>query len=156
MKTECKLDNVDLSDHMLVSSLEGISSDIDYKIELNFDEINELLTLYIEDKLEINLKDYGMELDTQKDRLYFEDIYATTYVINELVKHFGKSVFVSDESFECTRYYTIKPDVLIRKIAKFGVGEFSTEGCEISYNCAYEFTQSWIYKYIKLKAEETE
>ena len=154
MDFKVELSNIDYSDERLIRALSNISEDTKYKIVMSIDEIAEIIEHYIFEKLEIDLSVSDMYLKLDEARLYYDNIFEATMITNLLLSHFGNSAVYPGGSGELQDYYNINTMIFIRKIAKFALIESYEGGYILYFDQVDEFTQTWIYKYMKEKKED--
>ena len=154
MNFKVELDNIDYTDSSLIVALDNISNNISYKIVMQNKEMEDAIEQYLIEKLDINLESSGMKLDLKQERLYYDNIFEASVIIDEIIKHFGNGSISSGGSGATQDYYTINPLICIRKIAKFSVIKKYSNEYELYFDQANEFTSTWIYKYIKNLKED--
>ena len=149
MNFKVELDNIDYADKKLIKALDVISDSIMYKIEIADEEIIDVIDAYLKDKLDIDLNASNMYINIEEQKLYYDNIFEASIIVNQLINHFGTgSISVGGEA-EIHDYYNISPITFIRKITKFALIDFTPDGLVLCFDQADEFTNTWIYKYLQ-------
>lgn len=143
MQFKCELNNIDYSDKMLLSALENISEDITYKFELNNEEMLNMLSIYLKEKLDIDLTLSEMTINYTTYEVEGNNTDELKAVIKQINEHFGSSAIVKD-FFS----YTMNPIVLMRKLFKFASCTKKEETFAVEYNTVHDFKDSWAFDYI--------
>lgn len=154
MEFQVKLNNMDYRDPNLIRALENISDSISYRFVMSIDEMTDAIEQYFLEELEINLEVSGMKLDIVEGKLYYDNIFEAAIIADQLSIHFGKGLIGLGSSEDNQDYYLVNPMLLMRKIANFAMIQPYKEEIVITFNQANEFTQTWIYKYLREKEED--
>ena len=154
MEFQVKLNNMDYRDPNLIRALENISDSISYRFVMSIDEMTDAIEQYFLEELEINLEVSGMKLDIVEGKLYYDNIFEAAIIADQLSIHFGKGLIGLGSSEDNQDYYLINPMLLMRKIANFAMIQPYKEEIVITFDQANEFTQTWIYKYLREKEED--
>lgn len=149
MEFKVELNNMDYTDPNLIRALENISDSIKYKVVMSIEEISDAIEHYFLEELEINLEASNMRLDIVEGKLYYDNVFEAAIIIDQLSIHFGNGSVGIGGSGEEQDYYCISPMILIRKIAKFALIQAYADDIVLYFDQANEFTQTWIYKYLK-------
>ena len=145
---------MDYRDPNLIRALENISDSISYRFVMSIDEMTDAIEQYFLEELEINLEVSGMKLDIVEGKLYYDNIFEAAIIADQLSIHFGKGLIGLGSSEDNQDYYLINPMLLMRKIANFAMIQPYKEEIVITFDQANEFTQTWIYKYLREKEED--
>ena len=154
MEFQVKLNNMDYRDPNLIRALENISDSISYRFVMSIDEMTDAIEQYFLEELEINLEVSGMKLDIVEGKLYYDNIFEAAIIADQLSIHFGKGLIGLGSSKDNQDYYLVNPMLLMRKIANFAMIQPYKEEIVITFDQANEFTQTWIYKYLREKEED--
>ena len=154
MEFQVKLNNMDYRDPNLIRALENISDSISYRFVMSIDEMTDAIEQYFLEELEINLEVSGMKLDIVEGKLYYDNIFEAAIIADQLSIHFGKGLIGLGSSKDNQDYYLVNPMLLRRKIANFAMIQPYKEEIVITFDQANEFTQTWIYKYLREKEED--
>lgn len=154
MNFKVELDNIDYTDSSLMVALDNISNNIMYKITMSNEEIKNAIEKYLIEVLNIDLELSDMRLDLKEEKLYYNNIFEASLIVDEIIKHFGCASIRLGGNGETQDYYTIDPLICIRKMAKFSVIKKYQNEYELYFDQANEFTSTWIYKYIKNLKED--
>ena len=154
MEFQVKLNNMDYRDPNLIRALENISDSISYRFVMSIDEMTDAIEQYFLEELEINLEVSGMKLDIVEGKLYYDNIFEAAIITDQLSIHFGKGLIGLGSSEDNQDYYLVNPMLLMRKIANFAMIQPYKEEIVITFDQANEFTQTWIYKYLREKKED--
>lgn len=154
MEFQVKLNNMDYRDPNLIRALENISDSISYRFVMSIDEMTDAIEQYFLEELEINLEVSGMKLDIVEGKLYYDNIFEAAIIADQLSIHFGKGLIGLGSSEDNQDYYLVNPMLLMRKIANFAMIQPYKEEIVITFDQANEFTQTWIYKYLREKEED--
>ena len=154
MEFQVKLNNMDYRDPNLIRALENISDSISYRFVMSIDEMTDAIEQYFLEELEINLEVSGMKLDIVEGKLYYDNIFEAAIIADQLSIHFGKGLIGLGSSEDNQDYYLVNPMILMRKIANFAMIQPYKEEIVITFDQANEFTQTWIYKYLREKEED--
>lgn len=154
MEFQVKLNNMDYRDPNLIRALENISDSISYRFVMSIDEMTDAIEQYFLEELEINLEVSGMKLDIVEGKLYYDNIFEAAIIADQLSIHFGKGLIGLGSSENNQDYYLVNPMLLMRKIANFAMIQPYKEEIVITFDQANEFTQTWIYKYLREKEED--
>lgn len=154
MNFKVELDNIDYSDKRLIKALDNISDSIQYKIVIETDEVVDILDAYLKEVLEVDLDASNMYMDINEDRLYYDNIFEASVIVNQLLNHFGTgSISVGGEA-EINDYYNINVCTFMRKLAKFALIQRCGDKVVLYFDQADEFTDTWIYKYLQRNKED--
>ena len=149
MNFKVELDNIDYSDKRLIKALDNISDSIQYKIVIDSDEIIEMFDVYLKEVLDIDLDASNMYMDIGEDRLYYDNIFEASIIVNQLLGHFGTgSISVGGEA-ETHDYYNMNVLIIMRKLAKFALTQRCGDKIVLYFDQADEFTNTCIYKYLQ-------
>ena len=154
MEFKVELNNMDYTDPNLIRALENISDSIKYKIVMSIEEMSDAIEHYFLEELEINLEVSGMKIDIVEGKLYYDNIFEAAIIADQLSIHFGKGLIGLGSSENNQDYYLVNPMLLMRKIANFAMIQPYKEEIVITFDQANEFTQTWIYKYLREKEED--
>ena len=154
MEFQVKLNNMDYRDPNLIRALENISDSISYRFVMSIDEMTDAIEQYFLEELEINLEVSGMKLDIVEGKLYYDNIFEAAIIADQLSIHFGKGLIGLGSSEDNQDYYLVNSMLLMRKIANFAMIQPYKEEIVITFDQANEFTQTWIYKYLREKEED--
>ena len=154
MEFKVELNNMDYTDPNLIRALENISDSISYRFVMSIDEMTDAIEQYFLEELEINLEVSGMKLDIVEGKLYYDNIFEAAIIADQLSIHFGKGLIGLGSSEDNQDYYLVNPMLLMRKIANFAMIQPYKEEIVITFDQANEFTQTWIYKYLREKEED--
>ena len=154
MEFKVELNNMDYTDPNLIRALENISDSIKYKVVMSIEEMSDAIEHYFLEELEINLEVSGMKLDIVEGKLYYDNIFEAAIIADQLSIHFGKGLIGLGSSEDNQDYYLVNPMLLMRKIANFAMIQPYKEEIVITFDQANEFTQTWIYKYLREKEED--
>ena len=149
MEFKVELNNMDYTDPNLIRALENISDSIKYKVVMSIEEMSDAIEHYFLEELEINLEASNMRLDIVEGKLYYDNVFEAAIIIDQLSIHFGNGSVGIGGSGEEQDYYCISTMILIRKIAKFALIQAYADDIVLYFDQANEFTQTWIYKYLK-------
>ena len=149
MEFKVELNNMDYTDPNLIRALENISDSIKYKVVMSIEEMSDAIEHYFLEELEINLEASNMRLDIVEGKLYYDNVFEAAIITDQLSIHFGNGSVGIGGSGEEQDYYYISPMILIRKIAKFALIQAYADDIVLYFDQANEFTQTWIYKYLK-------
>ena len=116
---------------------------------MSIEEMSDAIEHYFLEELEINLEASNMRLDIVEGKLYYDNVFEAAIITDQLSIHFGNGSVGIGGSGEEQDYYRISPMILIRKIAKFALIQACADDIVLYFDQANEFTQTWIYKYLK-------
>ena len=154
MDFKVELNNIDYSDNKLIKALDVLSDSIEYKVEMSYEEIDDMASEYLLKELDIYLDVSNMYVESHEGRLYYDNIFEASIITNQMLQHFGNSLIHPGGASELQYYYEFNPVVFIKKLSKFGYIENDGYKISITFNQADEFTNTWIYKYIQNKKGE--
>lgn len=154
MNFKVELDNIDYTDSSLIVALDNISNNVMYKITMSNEEMENAIEQYLIEKLNIDLESSDMRLSLKEERLYYNNVFEASVIIDEIIKHFGCVSIRLGGSGVTQDYYTIDPLICIRKMAKFSIIKKYQNEYELYFDQANEFASTWIYKYIKSLKED--
>lgn len=161
-KCNIEISKDNMIDNKLTKALEMLSVNSEYIIEFTNSELAYIIYKYMKDVVDVDMYESNMAIDVTLSYLTIneENEDEKVAIINQIVDHFGASVFNCssvkqiDLSIE---KYSINLQAIYKKIFKYALVRKATEwtsDIEVVYDEVMHFTNNaWLFDYIKNEEE---
>lgn len=161
-KCNIEISKDNMIDNRLTKALEMLSVNSEYIIEFTNSELAYIIYKYMKDIVDVDMYESNMAIDVTLSYLTIneENEDEKVAIINQIVDHFGASVFNCssvkqiDLSIE---KYSINLQAIYKKIFKYALVRKATEwtsDVEVVYDEVMHFTNNaWLFDYIKNEEE---
>lgn len=161
-KCNIEISKDNMIDNRLTKALEMLSVNSEYIIEFTNSELAYIIYKYMKDVVDVDMYESNMAVDVTLSYLTIneENEDEKVAIINQIVDHFGASVFNCssvkqiDLSIE---KYSINLQAIYKKIFKYALVRKATEwtsDVEVVYDEVMHFTNNaWLFDYIKNEEE---
>lgn len=161
-KCNIEISKDNMIDNRLTKALEMLSVNSEYIIEFTNSELAYIIYKYMKDVVDVDMYESNMAIDVTLSYLTIneENEDEKVAIINQIVDHFGASVFNCssvkqiDLSIE---KYSINLQAIYKKIFKYALVRKATEwtsDVEVVYDEVMHFTNNaWLFDYIKNEEE---
>lgn len=161
-KCNIEISKDNMIDNKLTKALEMLSVNSEYIIEFTNSELAYIIYKYMKDVVDVDMYESNMAIDVTLSYLTIneENEDEKVAIINQIVDHFGASVFNCssvkqiDLSIE---KYSINLQAIYKKIFKYALVRKATEwtsDVEVVYDEVMHFTNNaWLFDYIKNEEE---
>ena len=161
-KCNIEISKDNMIDNRLTKALEMLSVNSEYIIEFTNSELAYIIYKYMKDVVDVDMYESNMAIDVTLSYLTIneENEDEKVAIINQIVDHFGASVFNCssvkqiDLSIE---KYSINLQAIYKKIFKYALVRKATEwtsDIEVVYDEVMHFTNNaWLFDYIKNEEE---
>ena len=161
-KCNIEISKDNMIDNRLTKALEMLSVNSEYIIEFTNSELAYIIYKYMKDVVDVDMYESNMAVDVTLSYLTIneENEDEKVAIINQIVDHFGASVFNCssvkqiDLSIE---KYSINLQAIYKKIFKYALVRKATEwtsDIEVVYDEVMHFTNNaWLFDYIKNEEE---
>lgn len=161
-KCNIEISKDNMIDNRLTKALEMLSVNSEYIIEFTNSELAYIIYKYMKDVVDVDMYESNMAVDVTLSYLTIneENEDEKVAIINQIVDHFGASVFNCSSVKQIDlniEKYSINLQAIYKKIFKYALVRKATEwtsDIEVVYDEVMHFTNNaWLFDYIKNEEE---
>ena len=161
-KCNIEISKDNMIDNKLTKALEMLSVNSEYIIEFTNSELAYIIYKYMKDVVDVDMYESNMAIDVTLSYLTIneENEDEKVAIINQIVDHFGASVFNCSSVKQIDlniEKYSINLQAIYKKIFKYALVRKATEwtsDVEVVYDEVMHFTNNaWLFDYIKNEEE---
>lgn len=161
-KCNIEISKDNMIDNKLTKALEMLSVNSEYIIEFTNSELAYIIYKYMKDVVDVDMYESNMAVDVTLSYLTIneENEDEKVAIINQIVDHFGASVFNCSSVKQIDlniEKYSINLQAIYKKIFKYALVRKATEwtsDVEVVYDEVMHFTNNaWLFDYIKNEEE---
>lgn len=161
-KCNIEISKDNMIDNRLTKALEMLSVNSEYIIEFTNSELAYIIYKYMKDVVDVDMYESNMAIDVTLSYLTIneENEDEKVAIINQIVDHFGASVFNCSSVKQIDlniEKYSINLQAIYKKIFKYALVRKATEwtsDVEVVYDEVMHFTNNaWLFDYIKNEEE---
>lgn len=161
-KCNIEISKDNMIDNRLTKALEMLSVNSEYIIEFTNSELAYIIYKYMKDVVDVDMYESNMAVDVTLSYLTIneENEDEKVAIINQIVDHFGASVFNCSSVKQIDlniEKYSINLQAIYKKIFKYALVRKATEwtsDVEVVYDEVMHFTNNaWLFDYIKNEEE---
>lgn len=161
-KCNIEISKDNMIDNRLTKALEMLSVNSEYIIEFTNSELAYIIYKYMKDVVDVDMYESNMAIDVTLSYLTIneENEDEKVAIINQIVDHFGASVFNCSSVKQIDlniEKYSINLQAIYKKIFKYALVRKATEwtsDIEVVYDEVMHFTNNaWLFDYIKNEEE---